>query len=229
MPVDGQLRRLMASTSPRDAIKIVCVTGYRDYVRVGARTRRMRMAMANASPCSEKDTNSTHRYSTNEQIRVHTLDISGVLSFAWSMQAGCATKHCECSATWIFTHMGGSCVTPYNITEHCRNMGPAPKQPPKHALRCRQLHVLLVLMLFPASLFWIRVRLLQHGVQHGSFWGLAKNHGASAASARASTEGRSAGVRTKAGRRNGALPCLHGCEQSELGWVWPSVCNNSTL
>jgi hypothetical protein len=71
----------------------------------------------------------------------------------------------------------------------------------------------------------IWTRLLQPGVQHGKFWEMAKNHGASAASTRASTEGRSAG----AGRWKGVLPCLHGCKQREPGWVCLSVCNNSRL
>jgi hypothetical protein len=113
VPVSACQHGLKAKTSPNchdhDASQNLCLSGRVDCERVGARTRRMRVAMQPACHCNEY-TNSTQRDCAKEHKRVHTLIIVVVPSFALSMQKGFVAEPGVCSTAWICAHNLGSCV-----------------------------------------------------------------------------------------------------------------------
>jgi hypothetical protein len=94
----------------------VYLISYRDTVRVGERTRRMRVAMKNDSQCSELNNHASTRYCAHEGKLPHTLVIIFVLFSACSMQKGFVAEHCACSASCEIGKNEGSCVAPMHGT-----------------------------------------------------------------------------------------------------------------
>jgi hypothetical protein len=68
----------------------------RDYVRVDAWMRRMRLALQNASLCSKYNTEATQRHGAKQHEILPTLSILPLLSPAWSVQREFVTKHGIC-------------------------------------------------------------------------------------------------------------------------------------
>jgi hypothetical protein len=115
VPVSACQHGLKASTSPNchdhDVSQNLYLSGSVECERVGARTRRMRVAMQTACHCNEY-TNSTQGDCAKEHKRVHTLIIVVFPSFASSMQKGFVAEHWVCSIAWICAHNSGSCLAP---------------------------------------------------------------------------------------------------------------------
>jgi hypothetical protein len=75
----------------------------------------MEVAVQSDSQCIELNTQAPTQYCANEEMLLHTLIITIVLSSACSMQKGFVAEHCVCSAACEIGQNEGSCAAPMHV------------------------------------------------------------------------------------------------------------------